>query len=107
MDEVILDKSLENKLYNLVFILYNKQYFSFIENAFDYVDKIIAFINIIPSQKHKTTYNKKFGTFYTSFKANANTTWYIIFDKKEDKYFINEITNNHCEDYAYVVSLIQ
>jgi hypothetical protein len=107
MGEVNIDSNLEDKLYNLVFTLHGKDYFGFIDGAFDYVDKIIEFIYSIPSQKYKTTYNKKFGAYYTSFKANTNTTWYIIFDKQDNRYFVNEITNNHCADYAYVVSVIR
>jgi hypothetical protein len=107
MGEVNIDSNLENKLYNLVFTLHSKEYFGFIESAFDYVDKIIEFIQSIPSQKYKPTYNKKFGAYYISYKANSNTTWYIIFDKQENRYFVNEITNNHCADYAYVVSVIR
>ncbi len=88
MGEVIIDRNLEDKLYNLVFTLYKKEYFGFMESAFNYVDKVIDFFYSIPSQKYKYCYNKKFGAFYCSYKAN-------------------EITNNHCGDYAYVLSLIK
>ena len=107
MGKVNIDNYLENKLFDLVFTLYKKEYFGFIENSFEYVDKILDFIQSIPFQKQKLTYNKKFGTYYTSYKANNNTTWYLIFDKHEGNYFVNEITNNHCADYAFVISTIK
>jgi hypothetical protein len=107
MGEVNIDPNLEDKLYNLVFTLHSKEYFGFMDSAFDYVDKIIAFIHTIPSQKYKVAYNKKFGAYYCSFKANSNTTWYVIFDRQDNKFFVNEITNNHCADYAFVISMIK
>jgi hypothetical protein len=107
MGEIILASDLENKLYNLVFTLHTKEYFGFIESAFDYVNKIIAFTYTIPSLKYKATYNKKFGAYYISYKANNNTTWYLIFDRQGDRFFINEITNNHSADYAYIISIIK
>lgn len=107
MGEVNIDPHLEDKLFKLVFILHTREYFGFMDSAFDYVSKIFEFIKTIPSLKYKITYNKKFGAFYATYKANSNTTWYIIFDKIDNQYYINEITNNHCEDYSYVISVIQ
>jgi hypothetical protein len=107
MGKVNIARELEDKLYNLVFTLYNKEYFGFKESSFEYVDKIIAFIYTIPTQKYKPTYNKKFGAYYISYKANNNTTWYLIFDIQDSRYFINEITNNHSSDYAYIISTIK
>ena len=107
MVKIIIDINLENKLFDLVFTLYKKEYFGFMESSTDYVARIFEFIRSIPIQKYKHTYNKKFGAYYAIFKANENTTWYLIFDKLDDKYFVNEITNNHCSDYAYVVSIIK
>ncbi len=60
MGEINFANELETKLYNLVFTLYDKEYFGFMESTFDYVDKIITFIYTIPPQKYKTSYNKKF-----------------------------------------------
>jgi hypothetical protein len=107
MGQVNIASELEDKLYNLVFTLFTKEYFGFKESSFEYVDKIISFIYTIPKQKYKSTYNKKFGAYYISYKANNNTTWYLIFDIQDGKFFINEITNNHSADYAYIISTIK
>jgi hypothetical protein len=107
MGQVNIASELEDKLYNLVFTLFTKEYFGFKESSFEYVDKIISFIYTIPTQKYKATYNKKFGAYYISYKANNNTTWYLIFDIQDGKFFINEITNNHNADYAYIISTIK
>lgn len=55
----------------------------------------------------KEASNNKLGAFYSSYKANRNTTWYISFDRNEDRYVIQNITNNHSSDYAYVLSVIK
>lgn len=107
MGEINIDPYLEDKLFKLVFILHSKEYFGFMDSSFEYVSKIFEFINTIPSLKYKITYNKKFGAYYAVYKANSNTTCYIIFDKIENRFFVNEITNNHCADYAYVLSIIK
>jgi hypothetical protein len=88
MEEVIVLPELEDKIFKLVFTLYHEEYFGFLETTYEYIDKIVDFIYTIPKQQYKTTYNKKLGTYYCSFKANRNTTWYITFDKEEEKYIV-------------------
>lgn len=42
------------------------------------------------------------GNFFR-YKANNNTSWYILFDQKEHKFLINHITNNHSQDFPYLL----
>ena len=107
MEKIILDPEVVNKLNELINILYDEEYFSFIESSFNYVDSIYDFISTIPTLPHKQTANKKFGKYYCSFKANRNTTWYITFDKLNEKFIIQYITNNHTEEYPYFISKIK
>ena len=107
MEKIILLPDVVDKLNELIFILYKKEYFSFIENSFNYVDDIYDFIYTIPTLRYKETANKKFGEYYCSYKANRNTTWYITFDKKDDRFIVQYITNNHTEEYSYFISKIQ
>ncbi len=107
MEEVIVLPELEDKIFNLVFTLYHEEYFGFMESAYDYVDKIVDFIYTIPKQQYKFTSNKKLGAYYCSFKANRNTTWYITFDKEEERYIVQDITNNHSADHAYFIANIK
>ena len=81
--------------------------FGFIESAFKYANNIYDFIYTIPQQRYKLTANKKLGTYYCSFKANRNTTWYITFDMQDNRYIIQDITNNHSADYAYFIATIK
>ena len=73
---------------------------NYIENAFDYVDKLTYYIeNNIASFPHKTTPStlKKFGSKYLFYKANNRTTWYIFFENHQNRYLITFISNNHEE----------
>ena len=87
-----------NYLDDLVLVVYKDDYFSFIENAFNYTSKIYEFIdNNIENFPHKNTPKalSKFGDFYIFYNFNSRTTWYIFFSKKQNNYLIKHITNNH------------
>ena len=107
MEEIILLPEVVKKLNELINTLYDQEYFSFIENSFSYVDSIYDFIYTIPTLPFKETGNQKFGKFYCSYKVNRNTTWYITFDKKDERYIVKYITNNHAEEYPYFISKIK
>ena len=107
MEEVIILPELEDKLFDLVTILYKENYFSFLESSLSYVDNIVNFIYTIPTLQFKEAANKKFGKYYCSYKANRNTTWYITFDKQDERFIIQYITNNHTEEYPYFISKIK
>ena len=94
----------ENYLDNLIEILFYKEYFGFIESANNYVDRIIDFIDFniakIPSKiSPKQLLN--LGSKYILYKANSTTTWYIFFEKSDDRYLVTFITNNHSEFAGY------
>jgi hypothetical protein len=107
VEEIILLPEVIFKLHNLVKVHYHEEYFGFMDTAFNYADKIYDFIYTIPKQQYKITSNKKLGTYYCSFKANRNTTWYITFDKEKERYIIQDITNNQSADYAYFIANIK
>jgi hypothetical protein len=99
MEQINFSPFLLQKLYELVKILFKEDYFGFYENSEDYVNNIIDFIITIPSLKYKKTSNNIYGNHYCKYKHNYKTTWYILFDKFDYKYIINNITNNHSPDY--------
>lgn len=41
---------------------------------------------------------KKFGKKFIKYKAN-NTSWYIFFDQKANRFLVNHIINNHSQDF--------
>lgn len=107
MEEIKLEDELINKLNGLAQLLFDKEYFSYLENAEDYVLNIKDFIYTIPSLKHKRTKNKKHGAFYCSYKPNRHTTWYITFNTEASHYLIKNITNNHSKNYARFIAAIK
>lgn len=81
----------EDYFNELVFILFKEDYFSYLENAIIYKDKILNFIesNISTFPSRKTPKKlQSFGTNYIFYKSNQRTTWYIFFEKSENKYLL-------------------
>lgn len=107
MEEVIISPLVIEKLQSLVLILFEKEYFSYIENANAYVDNIFDFILTIPALKKKHTKNTKHGTYYCSYKANRHTTYFITFDYEDYVYLVRNITNNHSRDYPAFIKGIK
>lgn len=68
----------------LIYVLYKEDYFSYLENAIEYKDNIINFIeqNIatFPS-KLTPLFLNHLGSNYIFYKSNSRTTW-LIFLKK-------------------------
>lgn len=99
---VIFSDEVSDKLDEIAEILYRNQYFGFVEDADHYVEKIHNYIyeNIDkPILKISPKKFQKFGNFYFKYKANENTTWYIFFDRKDSRYLVNYILNNHSQDF--------
>ena len=91
-------------LYELVDILYEKNYFSFENSAVEYVVELFEDITTNlpaklgkPAPKHFERYGKNME--YAAFKKNKLTTWYVFFDtyknKEEIIYLVRHIENNH------------
>jgi hypothetical protein len=105
MPSVAVKPLVHQKLQELFTALLLEDYFSLEENARTYVDKLLDFIEMIPAQKHRFTKNKQWGQYYAAYKANRNTTWYIVFDKFGDEgYIVNNVFNNHTEEYPQFIA---
>jgi hypothetical protein len=98
-EKIIIAFGVREKLFALIDILMEQEYFSFQDNAHDYVNEIIDFIYTIPHLRHKSTNSKKYGSFYCKFKANNRTTWFVTFDIDGNTFLIKNIINNHTRDY--------
>ena len=103
MNVVILPETLDY-LENLVIILYEKEYFSFIETSNSYVYDLLYKIKTTlpmlsskPAPKHFEKYGKNME--YAVFRKSKHTQWYVFFKvyKKdgEDIYQVRYIANNH------------
>jgi hypothetical protein len=102
MAEIKLSPLVVAKLDELIDTLFEAEYFGFFESSLEYVQNLRGFIFSIDTIKHKETSIKKYGNFYCKYKHNNKTTWYILFDKLNDKYIVNNITNNHSPDYPII-----
>jgi len=81
-------------------ILIEKGYFSFYEYSAQYIEDLVNYVkaNIaIKQHKKAPNYFSRYGSdlFYITYKRNKQTTWYILFQKTGQFYFIRYITNNH------------
>lgn len=103
MENVILYSfEFEDQINDIIDVLYEKGYLGFKESALEYGDKIYDFIikNIDKRISRFSPKNfRKFGEFYIKFKANENTSWYIFFDRKDHRFLVNHILNNHAEQF--------
>lgn len=100
MKNVIYDQKTFNKLQVLAVKLYNKKYFSFEDNAEEYVNNITYFIEneIEFAHKRRAVSKTKFyakNQFFITYKANKRTSWYIYFVEDNGNYIITHIDNNH------------
>ena len=90
---------------DLVKILYNKDYFGFIESAELYMFRIYEFIDqniqYFPS-KVRPNELYGYGENYIFYKINPRTTWYIFFQKSDNNYLVTQVINNHCQEAKYL-----
>jgi len=103
MNVIILPKVLEY-LDNLVFVLFEKGYFVFLQTSNDYVMALLDDIKTkLPTRLHRPapSYFDKYGKNmeYAVFKKNRRTQWYVFFrvyrKNGEEIYQVRYIGNNH------------
>src|SRR5690606_5677419 len=98
--KVIFRRNVSDYLDELIFVLYENEYFGFKESAKDYVQKIYDFIEYnLPIFPAKQTPEKlsSLGSEYIFYKANQNTTWYIFFERSDNRFMVTFITNSHSD----------
>ena len=67
MEKVVLLPHVRDEIERLTGILFEKDYFSYPENAIAYTDAIYDFIFNIPHHKRYATKNSRFGSWYCRF----------------------------------------
>ena len=111
MIEIKYHKDVLLFLDELMDILIDKGYFSFYERSVEYVEDLVyyvkKYINLQPHRK-APAYFSKYGNnlFYITYPKSKRTTWYILFQKTEQHFFIRHITNNHTSESQYFNSLM-
>jgi hypothetical protein len=104
--KVLFSPFVQDFYYELEAVLLEKGYFSFKENADNYVADLFQGIqNNLPNLQHKPAPERyaKYGEdlHYVSFVKNKRTTWYAFFTKYEENneiiYLVSYMGNNHTE----------
>ncbi|GAA3728338.1 hypothetical protein GCM10022422_07860 [Flavobacterium ginsengisoli] len=101
MEKIIFENSVLEYFDNLVFVLFEKEYFGFVESAQIYINKIVDYIksNISTFPHSKTPDSLRYlGSNYIFYKTSSRTTWYIFFEKSNQNYLITGILNNYSEE---------
>lgn len=105
--QVVFSSEIENYLNNLIYVRYQNEYFGQIEDSFEYVEKLVRFIerNIqqIPSRKSPQNL-ESLGENYIIYQSSPRTTWYIFYDNFEHNVLVTFLFNNH-EKFAQYLDL--
>lgn len=101
---VLVSPEVRSYFYELSLILYEKDYFGFLESAEKYVEELFADIKSSLPYKLKRPappYFERYGDklLYATFTKNKTTQWYVFFNvyrkKNETIYLVRFISNNH------------
>lgn len=106
--KVIFKHDVTQFLSDLTQTLYKKNYFSYLESVYEYVDFIYDEIETtIHLKKHYLSPENLavYGKYYIYIKTTKRTAWYVFFDKKDNRYIVRYITNNHVSDAAFLKDL--
>ena len=102
--KVIATRKVRQYLSELVYKLYEKEYFGFEDSARKYVKGLVDDIRAdLPFKVKKPAppYFDRYGKdmWYASFRKNKGTQWYVFFTvyRKDDElvYLVRYIANNH------------
>lgn len=101
---VLYSPEVEDYLFELTEMLYQKEYFGFKDAATGYVRRLVFKIqNTLPISVKKLAppYFNRYGKnlFYASFRMNKNSVWYVFFKtyslNGKTIYLVRYISNNH------------
>ena len=104
MAEIIIQPLVHYKLTKLLKAIHHAKYFGTKAGAKAYVNLLIAFINNIPKERSRKTKFKTHGEWYCVYKPNKKTSYFITFNKKDKRFIIKNIFNNHSPDYPIFIS---
>jgi hypothetical protein len=91
MEKIIIAKQVVEYIESLTITLFKKEYFGFESSAISYISNIYDFIySELATSKSKATPKrlKKYGANYVVYKTTKRTAWYVFFDKKDNRYYI-------------------
>lgn len=104
MEKVIISRYLELRLTELVEILYEEEYFGFIEDAENYVDRIYDFIEKIPKKALRRCFNSKYGEYFARYdNPKSSMQYFITYNKSDNRYYIENIISPKTKEYLEII----
>jgi hypothetical protein len=102
--QVIISKVVEDQIFELGCVLYEKNYFGFLENSFEYAEKIKKFIYTIPSLTPRNCKNTKYGKFFVRYdNKTSKMKYFITFDRKGDRFLVRHIIFPKTKEYDTII----
>jgi hypothetical protein len=112
-DHVLFDENVKLLFFELIDILYQKEYFGFLDEVKEYVSQIEQYFKTEIPKLHRLgltkkamPYFKKYGEnlFFVAYRrTKTRTTWYAFFEIFNGRYFkVVHIINNHTKEAAYI-----
>jgi len=112
-DFVVFDQSVKWTFFELVDILYQKEYFGFLDDVKKYVSEIEQYFKTEIPNLHRLGLNKEVTSYFEKYRESLfvatyrrkknRTTWYAFYEVFDERYFkVVHIANNHTEDVAYI-----
>lgn len=98
---MLFDSSVVYYLNELIEKLFYEDYFSYKESSKFYVDKLVSqIIGKIGAKKHFKTPSSlvHLGSKFIHISMNKNTTWYILFEQRENRFLVTYIFNNYSQE---------
>lgn len=102
--KVLVLPEVRQYLNELTEILYEKDYFGYLESSEIYVEQLFEDIkNTLPTRpkRYAPVYFERYGKnmYYSVFRKSNRTQWYVFFnvykDKSETIFLVRYISNNH------------
>ena len=101
---VLFLPEVEDYLFELMEILFEKEYFGFPESAMHYVEDLVTDITqSLPQRQSRNapSFFEKYGNemSYAIFPKSRNTVWYVFFNMYQESgstvFLVRHISNNH------------
>ena len=113
---VVFSENVKLLFFELIDILYQEEYFGFLDEAKEYVSEIEQHFRTEIPKLHRLGLSKKAMPYFSKYgedlffiayrRSKTRTTWYAFYQVFDESYFkVVHITNNHTIDAAYIEHL--
>ena len=110
---VVFSEDVKSFFFELIDILFQKEYFGFLDEAKEYVSEIVQYFETEIPKMHRLGLSKKAMPYFQKYGENlffaayrrtkSRTTWYAFYEIFDERYFkVVHILNNHTEESAYI-----